>query len=345
MPLKSQKLNPGDTVAILSPSWGGPSVFPHIYEEGIKTLKELGLIIKEFPSCRKEAAYLKEHPEFRAKDINDAFADPEVKAIFVSIGGDDSVRLLPFLDTKTILNNPKTIMGYSDTTTLLTYLNQLGLVTLHGPAIMAGFSQYNSLGSKFQEHIKTFLFDNPTNYIYQAYDSYCDGYPDWGNKSNIGKINQLTKNKGWNWLQGDSVVQGELFGGNIEVLEFMKATKFWPTPDFWNDKILFLETSEEKPSPLAIKRILRNYGMQGIFDKISALLIGRPRDYSQEEKQELDSILIELVKHEFKNPNLPIVSNMDFGHTDPQWILPLGIKAEVDCQNKEFRLIEKVFES
>jgi len=345
MPLKPQKLNPGATVAILSPSWGGPSVFPHIYEEGIKALEELGLKIKEFPSCRKEAAYLKEHPEFRAKDINDAFADPEVKAIFASIGGDDSVRLLPLLDTKTILSNPKIIMGCSDTTTLLNYLNQLGLVTFHGPTIMAGFSQWNALGSKFQEDIKTFLFNNPANYTYRAYDFYCDGYPDWADKKNLGKVKQLQANKGWNWLQGDSVIQGELFGGNIEVLEFMKATKFWPSPDFWNNKILFLETSEEKPSPLAIKRILRNYGMQGVFNKITALLFGRSMDYSQEEKQELDSILLELIGLEFKNPNLPIISNMDFGHTDPQWILPLGIKTEVDCQKKEFKLIEKVFQS
>ena len=170
MAIKPKKLQKGDTIAVVSPSWGGPSVFPHIYESGIKALENLGLKIKEYPSARKEADYLYKNPEFRAKDINDAFSNKEVKAIFVSIGGEDSVRILPFLDSDTIRKNPKIIIGYSDTTTLLTYFNQLGLVTLHGPAIMAGFSQWDSLGKKFQEHIRNILFENPSTYEYKPYD-------------------------------------------------------------------------------------------------------------------------------------------------------------------------------
>jgi len=200
------------------------------------------------------------------------------------------------------------------------------------------------MGEKFQEHIKTFLFDNPETYSYKPYDSYCEGYLDWSDKFNIGKIKPLSKNSGWKWLQGSSKVQGELFGGCIEVLEFMKSTKFWPNDDFWSGKILFLETSEEKPTPAQMKYMLRNYGMQGIFDKISALLIGRARDYSEEESSKLNENVLKIVKAEFKNETLPIITNMDFGHTDPQWILPLGIKAEVDCNRKEFNLIEKIFE-
>jgi muramoyltetrapeptide carboxypeptidase LdcA involved in peptidoglycan recycling len=344
MAIKSKKLQKGDTVAIVSPSWGGPSIFPHIYESGIKTLEKLGLKIKEYPSAKKDTDYNYNHPEFRAKDINDAFADSEVKAIFSSIGGDDSIRILPFLDLEIIKKNPKIILGYSDTTTLNTYLNQLGLVTLNGPAIMAGFSQWDALGEKFQEHIKTILFENPCEYNYEAYDSYCEGYLDWSNKSNVGKTKPMMRNKGWNFLQGKAKVQGELFGGCIEVLEFMKSTTFWPKEDFWNGKILFLETSEDKPTPDQVKWMLRNYGMQGIFNKISALLIGRPKDYSEEEKKQLNENVLTVIKIEFKNTNLPIITNMDFGHTDPQWILPQGIKAEIDCHKKEFKLIENIFE-
>ncbi|MFO7807277.1 MAG: LD-carboxypeptidase [Candidatus Moraniibacteriota bacterium] len=342
--IKPKKLQKGDTIAVVSPSWGGPSVFPHVYESGIKVLEDLGLNIKEYPSARKDADYLYENPEFRAKDINDAFADEEVKAIFVSIGGDDSVRILPYLNAEMIRKNPKIIIGYSDTTTLLTYFNQLGLITLNGPTIMAGLSQWEALGRKFQEHISTILFENPDNYAYKAFDSYCEGYLDWSDKSNTGKVNPMLKNNGWNVLQGDSKIQGQLFGGCIDVFEFMKGTEFWPNNDFWNGKILFLETSEDKPTPDRVKLMLRNYGMQGIFDKISALLIGRPRDYSEEEKKELEENILKIVNTEFKNTGLPIITNMDFGHTDPQWILPLGIKAEIDCRKKEFKLIEKIFE-
>ena len=111
--VKPKKLLKGDTVAIVSPSWGGPSIFPHVYESGLETIKRLGLKVKEYPSARKEADFLYANPEFRAKDINNAFEDSEVKAIFTSIGGDDSVRILPFLDANIIKKNPKIILGYS----------------------------------------------------------------------------------------------------------------------------------------------------------------------------------------------------------------------------------------
>lgn len=80
-----------------------------------------------------------------------------------------------------------------------------------------------------------------------------------------------------------------------------------------------------------------------MFDQISALLIGRARDYTDDEKQELDKTILHVVQQEFHNTTLPIVTNMDFGHTDPQWILPLGVQAEVGCENKTFRLLEKIF--
>ncbi|MFA6461916.1 MAG: S66 peptidase family protein [Candidatus Woesearchaeota archaeon] len=341
--IKPKKLHKGDTVAIVSPSWGGPSVFPHIYESGIETLKRLGFKIKEFPSARKDADYLYLHPEFRAKSINQAFADKTVKAIFATIGGDDSIRILPFLDLKMIKKNPKLIMGYSDTTTLTSYLNQLGLVTFNGPSIMAGFSQWNSLEESFHRHIKTILFENPKSYEYKPYKYYCHGYLGWNNKKNVGKTKPKIKNPGWNWLQGKSIVKGELFGGCIEVLEFMKGTKFWPKETFWQGRILFLELSNDKPTPEQVKWMIRNYGTQGILDKISALIIGRPMKYNAKERKELEEKVLKVVKVELKNTSLPIIMNMDFGHTDPQWILPLGIKAEIDCKNKRFRLVEKVF--
>ena len=102
MAIKPKRLQKGDTIAVVSPSWGGPSIFPHVYELGIKVLKNLGLKIKEFPSARMDADFLYKNPEFRAKDINNAFANEEVKAIFISIGVDDSIRILLFLYYKNI---------------------------------------------------------------------------------------------------------------------------------------------------------------------------------------------------------------------------------------------------
>lgn len=337
---KPARLKKGDKVAIVSPSWGGPSSFPHIYENGIKVLKEWGLEIVEYPTTKMDAGFLRENPQVRAKDINDAFAHPEIKAIFASIGGDDSVRILPFLDKRIIAENPKVLMGYSDTSTLHVFANMQGLVTFYGPSIMAGFSQMESLPESFKSHVHEILFDPKDSYEYKSYGTYCDGYLDWANKENLGKTNPMKSDDGWHWLQGNSVAQGDLFGGCVEVLEMMKATDFWPSKDFWKGKVLFLETSEEKPSIHYIDHVLRNYGMLGIFDQIRGFIFSRARDYSDEEKKELEEKIISIVAKEFNRSDLPIVANFDIGHTDPQLVMPLGVKIEIDCQAKKVSLIE-----
>lgn len=337
---KPERLRPGDTVAIVSPSWGGPSVFPYIYENGLKVLNEWGLKVKEFSTARMDAGFLRANPEVRAKDINDAFADLDVKAIFTSIGGDDSVRILPFLDRRVIAGNPKILMGYSDTTTLHVFANLQGLVTFYGSSIMAGFSQMESLPESFKNHVKEILFEPKENYEYRPYGQYCDGYPEWASKENIGKVNSIKTDDGWHWIQGSSKVRGRLFGGCTEVLEMLKATDFWPLQDFWRGKVFFLETSEEKPPIHFVDHVLRNYGMLGTFDQISGLIFGRARDYSDNEKKELEEKIISIVAEEFGRPDLPVVANFDVGHTDPQLVLPLGVEAEIDCSEKRVRLVE-----
>ena len=340
---KPKQLQKGDIIGVVSPSWGGPGTFPHIYENGLKVLRELGFQIKEFPNARSDADFLWKNPETRAKDLNAAFADPEVKGIIASIGGDDSIRILPFLDKELIQKNPKFFMGYSDTTTIHILCNQLGLATFYGPSVMAGFSQMESLPREFTEHIGEFLFEQFSSYQYRPYSSYCDGYPDWKNKENTGKVNQLKETKGWRWLQGDAKVQGELVGGCIEVLEMMKATDFWPLQDFWKGKVLFLETSEEKPPIHYVGHVLRNYGMLGVFDRINGFIFSRARDYSDAEKTELEEKIVSIVAKEFGKLNLPIIANFDVGHTDPQLVLPLGVKTEIDCDKKTVRLLESPY--
>src|SRR5580704_5802437 len=102
---KPKRLQRGDVVAVVSPSWGGPSVCPHVYENGLKILRKWGLEVREYPTTRAKAEFLAKNHRVRAADINDAFADKAVKAIIASIGGDDSVRLLPFLDNNVIAAN------------------------------------------------------------------------------------------------------------------------------------------------------------------------------------------------------------------------------------------------
>ncbi|MDV3250045.1 LD-carboxypeptidase [Devosia sp. BK] len=145
MPLALQKprrLVPGDRIAVVSPSWGGPGTLPQRYAAGKRQLGEtFGLQVVDMPHTLASAEDLAAHPEWRAADLHQAFADPSIAGIFASIGGDDSIRLLPHLDLDIIRRNPKVFLGFSDTTTIHLACLAAGLASFYGPSIMAGFAE------------------------------------------------------------------------------------------------------------------------------------------------------------------------------------------------------------
>ena len=339
-PVKPPRLKAGDTVAVVSTSWGGPSVFPHVFDRGLDVLRrEFRLQVREMPTARMAALELAENPRRRADDLNDAFADPSIRAIIVSIGGVDSVRILEHLDASLAVANPKILLGFSDSATQLVFYNQAGLVTFNGPSVMAGFAQLERFEG-LAAHVRALLFEPDDTYEYRPYAEWSDGYEDWREPSNAGEVGEQRAHDGWRWLQGSGRVEGRLFGGCAEVLEMMKGTSFWPAPEFWRDRILFLETSEDKPTAETVGYWLRNYGVQGVFDRVSGVLVGRARGYSDAEKVDLDEMVVRVIAREFGAGALPVVTNLDFGHTDPQWILPLGVRAEIDVDARRFRLLE-----
>lgn len=341
--IKPPKLQVGDAVAVVSTSSGAASRFSHVYEQGLRNLSELfGLRVIEYPTARMTSDDLQRQPQLRAEDLNTAFADSEVKAIIASIGGDDSVRLLPYLDASVALENPKILMGYSDTATQLAFYNQHGLVTFNGPSVMAGFAQVRNVSEQARLHIEKLLLSSFDTYEYTAFPQWHNNYANWGDLDNTsaGTVGPARVNDGARWLQGEGSHSGRLFGGCIEVLDFLKGTDYWPDKSFWDDRVLFLETSEEKPSVAYVQRWLRNAGVQGLFDRVSGLLFGRARDYSDEEKTALDLGIQHIVAGEFGAAHLPIVTNLDFGHTDPQWIMPLGVPLQIDCERATLTLLE-----
>ncbi len=342
---KVKRLKRGSNIAIISPSSGLPDLFPDIFKLGIKNLTEvLGFKLIEYPTARMSREELYRNPKLRADDINHAFEDENIDGIICSIGGYDSVRILEYLDTSSIMNHPKFIMGFSDATTFLAYLNTLGLVTFYGPSVMAGFAQLKHLPSEFTRHVEDMLMNPIIPYHYAPYDRYTEGYKDWSDLSTLGECTEFKPNtEGYQFLLGKDPCEGLLWGGCIEVLEFIKGTDYWPEMSFWDDRILFLETSEDKPSPMNVGYMLRNYGTQGILGKIKGLIIARPKDYSEEEKYDLIKIITDILTVEFNVENLPVVLNVDFGHTDPKVILPLGCRIRMIPRMKEIILLESPF--
>jgi muramoyltetrapeptide carboxypeptidase LdcA involved in peptidoglycan recycling len=324
----------------VSPSWGGPAAFPHVFDHGLDVLRSWGLDIREFPGTRAPAARLAADPRLRADDLNAAFADRSIRAIVTSIGGDDSVRVLPFVDRALIAADPKIVLGYSDSTTILAAVRRAGVVSFHGPSVMAGISQLAALPDSYAEHVRAMLFEPRPTHAYVPYGAYVEGYPDWSDPARVGEANPLQTDDGWHHIQGSGQVTGELFGGCLEVLDWIRGTDAWPVGEEWDGRLLFTEPSEEIPSPLQVTRILRSFGVLGIFDRIAGILVGRARDQSPDQKAALETAFRDVVGGEFGRPDLPIVANLDFGHTDPQWILPIGVRAELDVDARTLRLVE-----
>ncbi len=339
MSIRPPRLKSGDTVALLSSSWGGPHEFPAVYEAGVAALQRLGLSVREYPGTRRSPAELRADPQGRAAELNAAFEDSSIAGIVSTIGGDDSARILPYLDSDVIRNNPKVFMGYSDTSTQLLFAHQLGLVTFNGPAVMAGFAQSGHFPA-LEQHIRAILFEPTESYDYRPYPHWIESYESWEQAEDPTAIGELRSGEGWRFINGDGPARGPLVGGCIEVLEFLKGSRYWPAEDWWTDRILFLETSEEVPSVDQVRYWLFNYGVQGVLERLSGLIVGRPRGYTDDQKQALDDAIRTVVVDEFGASKMVIATNLDFGHTDPQWILPLGVTAELDPQQERFRLLE-----
>ena len=341
--LKPKRLEPGDKVAAISMSWGGPGTFPHRYEAGKRQLQEaFGLKVVETRHALRSAEWLERNPRARADDLMEAFADPSIKAIISTIGGDDSIRLLPYLDLEVMRANPKIVMGYSDTTVTHLACLAAGLVSFYGPAIMAGFGENGGLFPYMVKSVRRTLFSSqPVGIVEPNSEGWTVEFLDWAEPENQLRKRKLNPAQGWNYLQGEGARRGHLIGGCLEVLDWLRGTDVWPDLETWRDAILFLETSEGAPSPTRVLRILRAFAAMGILKRLSGILFGRPGgEVPLEQLQEYDSVFLQVVADEEGLAELPIISGMDFGHTDPIFVLPYGVRAEIDCDRRQFALTE-----
>jgi len=338
--IKPEGLKKGDKVAIVSLSSGilGEENLIHKYYLGKKRLEEeFGLEVVAMPNALKGVKFIEEHPELRAQDLMDAFKDKKVKGIICAIGGMDTIRISPYIDYEIIKNNPKIFMGYSDTTANHFMMQKVGLVSYYGPALMTDFGEYVKMFDYTKEAVEKVLFEGIENYEIKSSEYWSDDFVPWKEENiNVGK--SLKKDThGYEVLQGSGKVTGKLLGGCIDAFPIYTGTPIWPTLEQWKDKILFLETSEVKPSPDYLKEYLINLGAQGIFDVVKGIIVGKPQQevYYEEYKEVYKTVL----KY-FNKEELPVLYNVNFGHAIPIGILPIGTDVEVDYDNKKIILVE-----
>lgn len=288
------------------------------------------------PNSLKVEECLYQNPQARAEDLMTAFKDEQIKGIIANIGGEDSIRLLPFIDFDVIRKNPKIFMGYSDVTISHLFCHKAGITSFYGPAILTDFAENVQMDPYTVEMVNRTLFSGEIIGEIQPANEWTSERLEW-TEENKNLRRNMRKNSGYEVLQGTGVAQGFLIGGCIEVLEFAKGTDIWPEKEYWENSILFFETSEEYPDPNLIKYWLRNYAAQGILQKANGIIFGKPQDekYYEEYKEVIHQVMKELDLE-----NLPVLYNMNFGHTEPKFILPYGAKAEVDCVKGTFKILE-----
>lgn len=203
--IKPKKLKKGDKVAIVSLSSGlaGEEMFRHRYELGKKRLEQLEFNVVTMKNALKGIEYLYNHPEKRAEDFMEAILDKEIKGIICNIGGDDTIRLLPYIDFEAIANNPKVFMGYSDTTINHFMMQKAGVVSYYGPAVMTDFAENNNMHTYTLKYINEVLLENREDIVIKSSDKWTSEYLDWAIEENDNISRKMNEEKyGYEVLQG-----------------------------------------------------------------------------------------------------------------------------------------------
>lgn len=256
--------------------------------------------------------------EERVADLHAAFADPDVDAIMTVIGGYNSHQLLPHLDMDLIRANPKILCGYSDITALQHgILCGAGLVTYSGP-------HWSSFGMRdhFEDNLAWFkaclMTDAPVSL-----------HPSEAWTDDAWFLDQDERhpqpNDGW-WVLQDGEAAGQLLGGNASTLALLGGTPWMPD---LSGAILVVEDDFESDA-VHVDRWVTSLLQQAGGDKLAGVLIGRFQTASQIGRDTLTAILAERPEL----TGIPMIANLDIGHTNPFLTFPVGGRAAVSAERE-----------
>ena len=332
-------------IGIVSLSSGvlGEDFVLHEVKIGIERLKKYGIEVEFLPNSKKGIEFIKNNPKERAEDLIKAFKDDSIDMILCAIGGDDTYRLLPYLFENSELEKvakQKIFLGFSDTTINHLMLNKVGIKTFYGQAFLPDVCELSNEMLPYSKHFFEELINNgKIKEIYPS-DVWYNEREDFSEKG-IGISMKEHPNKGFELLRGNVKFEGQILGGCINTLFdifdntrhedsvcLCKKYDLFSSLNEWENKILLLETSEERPKPELFRKMILKLQEYGIFDVISGLIIGKPQneEYYNEYKQ--------IILDEIRNKNLSIVYNINIGHSTPRCIIPFGVNAKVDIERQ-----------
>lgn len=336
--LSTSKLAPGNRVAVLSPSFAVPAVAPALHEQALRRLRELtGLVPVEYPTTRQ----LDASPEARAADVNAAFADPSIRAILATIGGDDQLLVVPHLDAALAQADPKPFIGYSDNTNILNWLWGNGIRGYYGGSTAVHLGPGPAVDDVHVRALRVILLDGGTLEITEPGESEDVGRR-WRDPRALTEYGDRVPTEPWTWAGPQVRVEGRTWGGCLESIDGLAFLGRLPAASELEGAILLLETSEERPPAGWVGRWLRGLGELGILAAAAGVVMARPpvSDFefrpspvqAQELRDAQRDVVIEVVGR--YNPDAVVCVGVPFGHTRPQWILPYGGTMALDGMSR-----------
>ncbi|HUV24155.1 MAG TPA: S66 peptidase family protein [Methanomassiliicoccales archaeon] len=328
MVIKPRRLRKGDTIGIVAPSNSASLVDPRIFDMGVKKLESKGFKLRFGNNIRARWGHTAGTVQQRLEDLMDMFEDPEVDAIMTVFGGFNSHQLLHYIDYEVIRENPKVFIGFSDITALSNaFLSRSGLVNFSGPAFVT-FCQPD-LPEFTERYFEEILMEGKRSIITASKEWAEDSW--WGEPINFGK-REWKENPGWE-VFSSGIAEGSCVGGNISTLMLLAGTDYWPDME---GKILFLD-EDDGETPQTIDRYLTQLRHMGVYDEISGMVLGRFPTKVGFSKEDTLSMIFEEATRGY---DFPIISGVDFAHTDPMITIPLGVRCIVDADNQRIELME-----
>lgn len=303
--LKVNKLQPGDTIGFLIASSANRSDrFQKIEEE----VNKLGFKVKFGKTCYLKDGYLAGSDQERIDDVNQMFADPDIKAIICYKGGAGASRIIDRLDYELINKNPKLFMGFSDVTVLLNNLyKHANLPTVHG--LVGIYLGSPNLCEKSKEDFKDLLMLNT--------------------KGRILKGNEKTKTL----VDGECV--GEITGGNLCLISDLYGTDY--EIDF-EDKIVLIEEVDEPV--YNIDRMFAQFRLGKSLEKAKGFIFGHFTDCVDSNNE---NTYENMIKEYFGNLGVPVIYDFPTGHAFPFVNVPIGLKVKLDATNKTIEILEELY--
>ena len=308
-----EKLKEGDEIRVIAPA---KSFKPSFTEErrllAISNLEKMGLKIGYGKYVNEINEFESTTIEHRIEDLHDAFLDQNVKGILTVLGGTTSNQLLKYIDYDLIKKNPKILCGLSDITSLANAINaKTGLVTYSGPHFTVfGIEE----GIEYtQDYFQKCMFEKNEIQVKPS-ETYYKKRMDTEKFVNEGI-----------WVINEGKCNGKIVGGNLITLNLLQGSEYMPE---LTDSVLFLEDNE-KESIRAVENHLQSLILQPNFRGVKGIVFGRFQIGTGMTRD----LLTKIVRAKKELKNLPIVANMDFGHTLPMFTFPIGGEVEINTEN------------